>query len=136
VSDRAGVVATSDGDVLAHAVTDALLGACALGDMGDWFPSDDPASAGADSMRLLARVVSAGREAGWHTSHLDVTVIAEEIRVGPHRQAIRARLAEVIGIPVDRVSVKATTTDGLGPIGEGQGIAVAALITVEGVPAP
>jgi 2-C-methyl-D-erythritol 2,4-cyclodiphosphate synthase len=133
VSDGEGVIATSDGDVLAHAVADALLGACVLGDLGDWFPSDDPSNLGADSMALLATVVSAGRDAGWLCSHVDVTVIAEHVRVAPHRSRIRAGLAEILALPLDHVSVKATTTDGLGLIGDGSGIAAMAIVTVEGV---
>ena len=134
VSDTNGVVATSDGDVLAHAVTDALLGACVLGDIGDWFPSDDPAYAGADSMGLLRQVVAAAAGAGWRPTHVDTTVMAEKIRVSPHRDAIRARLAGALALPLDDVSVKATSTDGLGLIGEGEGIAVVAVVDVEPVP--
>jgi 2-C-methyl-D-erythritol 2,4-cyclodiphosphate synthase len=131
VSDEVGVVATSDGDVLAHAVADALLGACALGDLGEWFPSGDPAYRGADSMDLLRRVVVAAAEAGWRPSHVDGTVIAEAVRVSPHRQEIRAGLAAALGLGVEMVSVKATSTDGLGLIGAGEGIAAVAVIGVE-----
>jgi 2-C-methyl-D-erythritol 2,4-cyclodiphosphate synthase len=131
VSDTSGVVATSDGDLLAHAVTDALLGACALGDIGEWFPSDDPAYLGVDSMELLRQVVARAARAGWRPTHVDTTVIAESIRVSPHRDAIRARLAEALGLSLDDVSVKATSTDGLGLIGEGEGMAVVAVVDVE-----
>jgi 2-C-methyl-D-erythritol 2,4-cyclodiphosphate synthase len=133
VSTVVGVSATSDGDVLAHAVTDALLGACALGDMGEWFPSDDPAYSGADSMALLRRVVGAARESGWQPSHVDATVIAEKVRVAPHRSGIRASLADALALSVDMVSVKGTTTDGLGLIGVGEGLAVMAVLDVEPV---
>ncbi|HEX9761930.1 MAG TPA: 2-C-methyl-D-erythritol 2,4-cyclodiphosphate synthase [Acidimicrobiia bacterium] len=134
VSHHQGVLATSDGDVLAHAVTDAILGACVLGDMGEWFPSADQAYSGADSMALLRRAVAAGRDAGWVCSHVDATVIVEEVRVAPHRSGIRAGIADALGLPVDQVSVKATTTDGLGLIGEGRAIAVVAIVTVDQVP--
>jgi 2-C-methyl-D-erythritol 2,4-cyclodiphosphate synthase len=131
VSDTEGLVATSDGDVLAHAVTDALMGAAVLGDMGDHFPGDDPAMEGADSMFLLRQAATMSLAEGWVPVHLDATVIAESIRVAPHREAIREGLAEALGIPVEVVAVKATTTDGMGFIGEGLGIATVAVITVE-----
>ena len=130
VSESEGVSATSDGDVLAHAVTDALLGACVLGDLGEHFPSDDPANEGADSMDLLRRVVGVAADSGWKTSHIDVTVIAESVRVGPHREAIARGLAGVLALPVDAVSVKATTTDGMGFIGRGEGLAAVVVVTV------
>lgn len=130
-SDVYGVEATSDGDVLAHAVTDALLGACVLGDMGELFPSSDPAMDGANSMDLLATVVSMAKGVGWRPTYVDVTVIAEEIRVAPLRADIRMALAAVLKVDVDEISVKATTTDGMGLIGEGEGIAAVAVITVE-----
>jgi 2-C-methyl-D-erythritol 2,4-cyclodiphosphate synthase len=130
VSEETGVIATSDGDVLAHAVTDAVLGAAVLGDMGDHFPSDDPSYAGADSMALLRRAGAEALSAGWRADHVDVTVIAESVRVAPYRSGIRAGIALALGLEVDRVSVKATTTDGLGPIGEGEGIAAVAVVTV------
>ncbi len=131
VSTEIGVVATSDGDVLAHAVTDALLGATVLGDMGEWFPSEDPAYTGADSMSLLRQVVSATAERGWRPSHVDATVIVETVRIAPHRSGIRAGLATALGLAVDQVSVKASTTDGLGALGAGEGIAAVAVIDVE-----
>lgn len=132
VSSEVGVSATSDGDVLAHAVTDAVLGAAVLGDMGRHFPSDDPALAGADSMDLLRRAVAEAGKRGWAVAHVDVTVIAQSVRVAPHREAIRSNLATVLGIGEEAVSVKATTTDGLGVIGRDQGIAAVAVVTVSG----
>ncbi len=122
-----GVEATSDGDVAAHAVADAVLGAAALGDLGDLFPSDDPRWQGADSMELLAEVVARVTAAGLRVASVDVTVIAERVRVAPHREVIRARLAEVLGIDASAVSVKATSTDGLGFIGRDEGIAALAV---------
>ncbi|HSM44142.1 MAG TPA: 2-C-methyl-D-erythritol 2,4-cyclodiphosphate synthase [Acidimicrobiia bacterium] len=130
VSDTEGVTATSDGDVVAHAVTDALLGACVLGDLGEHFPSDDPGSRGADSMGLLGEAVAMATNSGWQTSHVDVTVVAQAIRVAPHRGKIARNLAHVLGVADDAVSVKATTTDGLGFIGEGHGLAAIAVLTV------
>lgn len=133
VSATEGVVATSDGDVAAHALTDAVLGAAVLGDMGDHFPSHDPAFSGADSMELLARAVNRAADLGWAVDHADLTVVAEQIRVGPHREAMRGKLTAVLGIELTRVSVKATTTDGLGFIGSGEGIAAVAVVTMTGV---
>jgi len=130
VSDTVGVSATSDGDVLAHAVTDALLGACALGDLGEHFPSDDPASREADSMGLLRRAVAMAADAGWQAAHVDATVVAESIRVAPHRAPIIAGLADALSMGEGAVSVKATSTDGLGFVGRGEGLAVVAVLTV------
>jgi 2-C-methyl-D-erythritol 2,4-cyclodiphosphate synthase len=130
VSESIGVSATSDGDVLAHAVTDALLGACVLGDLGEHFPSGDPASEGADSMGLLRSAVGLARSAGWRTAHVDVTVVAETIQISPHRDRIASGLADALAVDVGAVSVKATSTDGLGFIGAGQGLAVIAVVTV------
>ncbi len=130
VSESEGLAATSDGDVLAHAVTDALLGASVLGDMGEHFPSDDPALSGANSIFLLRQATTMAMAAGFLVEHVDATVIAESIRVAPHRKLIRENLAEALGVPIEAVSVKATTTDGLGFIGKGQGVAAVAVVTV------
>jgi 2-C-methyl-D-erythritol 2,4-cyclodiphosphate synthase len=134
VSDEVGAEATSDGDVLAHAVIDAVLGACVLGDIGDHFPSSDPEMAGADSMEMLRRAVRLAGAAGWRVVHLDATVVGERIRVAPHREAIRQSLAGGLGIEVAAVSVKATGTDGLGFVGSGEGIMATAVATVEPTP--
>lgn len=131
VSDTVGVSATSDGDVLAHAVTDALLGACVLGDIGQHFPSDDAALLDADSMNLLSQAVTMALAEHWRPVHVDVTVVAQDVRVAPHREAIRRRVADSMGLQMPDVSVKATTTDGLGFIGKGEGVAVIAVVTVE-----
>ncbi|HSJ85243.1 MAG TPA: 2-C-methyl-D-erythritol 2,4-cyclodiphosphate synthase [Acidimicrobiia bacterium] len=133
-SETTGVSATSDGDVLAHAVNDAVLGACVLADMGEHFPSDDAAMAGTDSMHLLRRAAGLARDAGWQTDHVDATLLIEEIRIAPHRDLVRANLADALGIDVDSVSVKATTTDGLGFIGRGEGLAAVAVVTVTALP--
>lgn len=113
----------SDADVVAHAVIDALLGAAGLGDIGSRFGVDHPALAGADSMTLLDAVVGEVAAAGWRTGNVDVTVVAARPRVAAHRDAMRDRLAEVLGVDASAVSVKATTTDGLGSIGRGEGVA-------------
>lgn len=126
-----GVEATSDGDVLAHAVADALLGAAALGDLGALFPSDDPRWQGADSMSLLAEVVARVAAGGYRVASLDATVIAQEVRVAPYREEIRRRLAAVLETDIAAVSVKATTTDGMGFLGRDEGLAAVALVVLE-----
>lgn len=128
-ADR-GVVATSDGDVAVHAVIDALLGAAVLGDLGSHYPSDDPRWEGARSLDLLADTVTRIAAAGFAPAHVDVTIIAQDIRVAPHREAMRAGLATVLGLHPGHVSVKATTTDHLGVIGRGEGIAAMATATL------
>ena len=134
VSDSHGVSATSDGDVLAHAVTDAVMGACVLGDIGSHFPSDDPAMSGVDSMFLLRQAATMAVAQGWRVSHVDVTVIAQEVRVAPHRNEIVASLTDALAAEEGSVSVKATTTDGLGFVGSGEGLAAVAVVTVEALP--
>ncbi|HEY6635430.1 MAG TPA: 2-C-methyl-D-erythritol 2,4-cyclodiphosphate synthase [Acidimicrobiia bacterium] len=133
VSDSEGVAATSDGDVAAHAVTDAVMGACVLGDLGEHFPSTAPEMAGADSIALLRETVAMATAAGWQVSHADVTIVAEHVRISPHRTAIAAGLAGALGVDPTVVSVKATTTDGLGFVGSGEGIAAVAVVTVSSV---
>lgn len=125
-----GLVATSDGDAVAHAVADAILGAASLGDLGELFPSGDERWRGADSMELLARVADLLGVEGMGVGNLDVTVIAERVRIAPHRDRMRRRLAHVLGTETDRVSVKATTTDGMGFAGRGEGIAVSAVVLI------
>jgi 2-C-methyl-D-erythritol 2,4-cyclodiphosphate synthase len=124
----------SDADVVAHAVIDALLGGAGLGDIGTRFGTDDPELAGADSMRLLATVVGEVADAGWHVSNLDVTVVATSPRIGAHRATMRAQLAGVLGVDPGAVSVKATTTDGLGSIGRSEGVAAWAVCLLAAVP--
>jgi 2-C-methyl-D-erythritol 2,4-cyclodiphosphate synthase len=113
----------SDADVVAHAVADALLGAAALGDLGSRFGVDEPETAGADSLVLLRQVVEDVVDAGWQVGNLDVTVVAHRPRLAPHRRAMRERLAESLGVDLEQVSVKFTTTDGLGALGRAEGIA-------------
>lgn len=140
VDQTRGIEATSDGDVAAHAVIDAVLGALAAGDVGDLFPSNDPEMDGADSMELLGRVLGQVGDAGYQVENIDVTVVSEAVRIAPHRQAMRGSLAKVLEVDVSAVSVKATTTDGMGSIGADEGIAAAAVVLLSlppfgGVPA-
>ena len=128
IPSHASLEGHSDADVVAHAVVDALLGAAGLGDIGERFGVDDPALDGADSMRMLADVVADVAAAGWVAGNVDVTVVAARPRVAPHRAAMRERLAVVLGVDAGVVSVKATTTDGLGSIGRGEGIAAWAVV--------
>jgi 2-C-methyl-D-erythritol 2,4-cyclodiphosphate synthase len=125
-----GLAGHSDADVAAHAVADALLGACALGDLGSRFGVDRPAVAGADSLRLLAEVVADVEAAGYGVGNVDVTVVAQRPRLAAHRDDMRANLARVLRVEIGDVSVKATTTDRLGTIGRGEGIAAYATCTV------
>ena len=126
-----GLVGHSDGDVLVHALMDALLGAANLGDIGRHFPSDDPAYAGARSTELMRKVGGLVRERGLSITSLDATVIAQEPRLAPHMQAMRDAIAKALDIGVDRVSVKATTNDGLGLVGAGEAIAALAIAQLE-----
>ena len=128
------VVAHSDGDVLLHAVCDALLGAAGLGDLGTWFPDSDPRYASASSRTLLREVRDRVAEAGWRTVNVDATVIAEAPRLAGHRDAMRANLAADLGLPVEAASVKATTTEGMGFVGRGEGIACHAVALLEPIP--
>lgn len=121
-----GLVGHSDGDVLLHAVMDALLGAAALGDLGTHFPSDDPAYAGASSGELLRRVAGQVAGAGLAVASIDATVVAQAPRLAPHVREMREAIARAVGIGPDRVSVKATTNDRLGVVGAGEAIAALA----------
>ena len=118
-----GLLGHSDADVLAHAVSDAVLGALALGDIGLHFPDDDPAYQGADSIALLRHCAMLARENGWTLGNLDATVIAQAPKLAPYIPAMREHLAEAFGVPISRVSVKATTEENLGFTGAGEGIA-------------
>lgn len=129
IDSERGVVATSDGDLVAHAVADAVLAVAGMGDLGEHFPSADPRWKDANSMELLSRVVELA--APMTVSFVDVTVIAQDVRIAPHRRRMEQNLATVLGLPVDLVSVKATTTDHLGWIGSGDGIAATAVVTAD-----
>lgn len=134
VDSERGVEATSDGDVVAHAVVDAVLGAAGLGDIGDHFPSADPAAMGANSLDMVRHAAMLARDAGWYVVGCDVTVVAEKVRIAPHREAMRAQLGERLGvIEPDCVSVKATTTDGLGFVGRDEGLAAVAVVVLRSV---
>jgi 2-C-methyl-D-erythritol 2,4-cyclodiphosphate synthase len=122
-----GLAGHSDGDVLAHALTDAVLGAAGLEDIGAFFPSGDPALAGADSLELLARAWERVRAHGWSLANADVILVGEEPRLAPHRQEMRQRLAEALSVDPELVAVRATTTDGLGFTGRGEGLAAQAV---------
>ena len=126
-----GLLGHSDADVLLHAVMDALLGAAALGDIGQHFPDNDPAWAGADSLELLRAVGRILAHAGWAVGNIDATIIAQRPKMAPHRDRMRANIAEALGIDVSQVSVKATTEEGLGFTGEGLGIAAQAVACIE-----
>lgn len=127
IEHSAGLVGHSDGDVLLHAVMDAVLGAAGLGDLGSHFPSDDPRFAGADSLGLLRRIGSEIREAGYAVASLDATVIAEAPRLAGHVDAMRRSIADGLGVTPDRVSVKTKTNDGVGAIGAQDAIAALAV---------
>jgi len=122
-----GVLAHSDGDVLIHALCDAMLGALALGDIGVHFPPSDPRWKGADSRAFLRHCAGLLRERGWRVGNCDATVVCERPKVGPHAAAMRANLAADLGIDADAVSVKATTSEKLGFTGRGEGIAAQAI---------
>jgi 2-C-methyl-D-erythritol 2,4-cyclodiphosphate synthase len=126
-----GLRGHSDADALLHAVCDACLGAAALGDLGDHFPDTDVRWKGAPSAALLARVLELVRGKGLRVAQMDATVVAERPRLAPHRAAIRERLALLLGIEEDLVSVKATTTNGLGAIGRAEGVAALAVVRLE-----
>jgi 2-C-methyl-D-erythritol 2,4-cyclodiphosphate synthase len=125
-----GVVAHSDGDVLLHALCDALLGATGQGDIGQWFPDSDARWRGADSSRFVTHVMERLREAGWHVVNADLTLLAQAPRVASHRRAIVERVAALLGVGRDDVNLKATTTEGLGAIGREEGLAAMATVLV------
>ena len=127
-----GLLGHSDADVAAHALCDALLGAAALGDIGQHFPDTDPAYAGADSMILLGRVVELLHGEGWRVENADLTVLAQKPRIKPHIPQMRKNLARAMGVPVTAVSVKATTEEGLGFTGREEGIAAHAVVLLTG----
>lgn len=125
-----GVIGTSDADVATHAVCDALLGAVAAGDLGTFFPSAEPEWKDIDSLQLLMSCATMVADAGYAISSIDLTIIVQSVRIAPHRERMRSRLAEAMDIDAGMVSVKATTTDGLGWIGTDVGLAAQAVATV------
>ncbi len=131
VESELGLAGHSDADVLTHAIIDALLGAAALGDIGEHFPDDDPAFADADSLVLLRAASQRVADAGWDVANVDATVVLEHPKLAPHRETMRTNLAEAIGVDVSRVSVKATRGEGMGFIGRGEGAAALAVATLQ-----
>ncbi|HYT51272.1 MAG TPA: 2-C-methyl-D-erythritol 2,4-cyclodiphosphate synthase [Gaiellaceae bacterium] len=126
-----GLAGHSDGDVIAHALIDALLGGAGLGDIGSLFPPGEPEWAGASSLDLLRRAAAQVREAGWELVNADCVLIGEEPRIAPFREQMRERLAEAAGADAGRINVRATTTDKLGFTGRGQGLAAQAVALVK-----
>jgi 2-C-methyl-D-erythritol 2,4-cyclodiphosphate synthase len=126
-----GLAGHSDADVLTHAIMDALLGAAGLGDIGQHFPDTDPAFRDADSIELLRQVVDRVTGAPWTIVNVDATVVLEAPRLARHRDAIRARLAGALDVSLDQVNIKATTGEGLGFVGRGEGAAALAVATLE-----
>jgi len=127
VPHSAGLKGHSDGDALCHAITDAILGAAALGDIGRHFPDTDPQYKDANSLLLLARAVGLVRDAGYAIENVDAVVLAERPKLAPHADRIRARLAGTLGVEVGAVSVKGKTNEGMGEVGRAEGIAVHAV---------
>ena len=131
-----GLLGHSDADALLHAITDALLGAAALGDIGRHFPDTDPAFRGADSAVLLAEAVRRVRAAGWQVANVDATVIAQAPRLAPHIPAMCRRIAQVLGLEEGLVNVKAKTAEKMGPVGEGRAIEARAVALLVALSAP
>lgn len=132
VDEVRGLVGASDADVLSHAVADALLGAACLGDLGDHFPSDDARWRGAAGLDLLGRVMDMAAGEGWSVVNADAVVVAQDTPIRPHRSQLRANLAAALRVEADRVSVKATTSDRLGAMGRGEGVAAYAVVLLAG----
>lgn len=126
-----GLQAHSDGDVLLHAICDAMLGASALGDIGVHFPPGDPRWANADSRDLLRRVADLVSQNGWHLANVDATIICERPKIGPHAEQMRAQIAADLKLVEDCISIKATTTERLGFTGRGEGIAAMAVVLLQ-----
>ncbi len=126
-----GVIAHSDGDVLLHALCDALLGAAGLGDIGQHFRDTDPRWKGADSAGFVTAVLAMVRRAGLAVVNADLTLIAQAPRLAPHREKMQARIAHLLGVPVGQVNLKATTTEGLGFLGRAEGIAAQAIVLLQ-----
>ncbi|MBN1910930.1 MAG: 2-C-methyl-D-erythritol 2,4-cyclodiphosphate synthase [Pirellulales bacterium] len=127
----AHAVGHSDADVLLHAVTDAVLGAAGLGDIGQMFPDTDPANRGRDSAEMLTAAYARVGQAGWRLINLDCTVFAESPKLGPHRDAICRRIAGLLDTPPDRINLKAKTAEALGPIGQKEAIAAECIVLLE-----
>ncbi|MGZ5493056.1 MAG: 2-C-methyl-D-erythritol 2,4-cyclodiphosphate synthase [Thermoanaerobaculia bacterium] len=131
IADHGGLAGHSDADVVLHAVTDALLGAAGAGDIGQYFPSDDPRWKGVESSRFVREAKTIITEMDAEISNIDITIIAEKPKLAPHREAIGAFIANLLDLPRGHVNVKATTTDHLGFIGRGEGICAMAIVCIE-----
>ena len=125
-----GLAGHSDADALCHAVTDALFGAAALGDIGKHFPDTDAQYRGADSLALLSEAARRVKGAGWHVGNVDATVIAQAPKLAPHITAMRQRIAGALGVAIDQVSVKAKTAEGMGPVGRGEAMEARAVCLI------
>jgi 2-C-methyl-D-erythritol 2,4-cyclodiphosphate synthase len=132
IPSEVGLLGHSDADAVCHAITDAILGAAGLGDIGEMFPDSDPANKGRDSIGMLEAALKRIATAGYRVQQVDVSVIAESPRIAPHREKIRARLASVLGIESASVSVKGKTNEGMGWIGRKEGLACIAVATLTG----
>jgi 2-C-methyl-D-erythritol 2,4-cyclodiphosphate synthase len=128
-----GLLGHSDADVLVHALMDALLGAMRLGDIGSHFPATEPEYAGASSISLLEQVRALMESEGWRLVDTDLVLVLEAPRIAPHRDAMRLRIAGALGISIEQVGLKATTTEGLGSTGRGEGVAAQAVVLLERV---
>ena len=131
ISESGGLSGHSDADAVLHSITDAILGALGDGDIGEYFPSNDTRWGGADSRVFVREALNRLQARGGMVVNLDVTIIAQQPKLSPHRAAVRASVAAILGVRDDRVNVKATTTDGLGFIGRAEGLAVASVICIE-----
>ena len=131
-----GLLGHSDGDVVLHAICDAVLGAMGAGDIGQHFPDTDERYLGIDSSELLRRVATLMRDEGWSVVNVDVTIYAELPRLAPHRHAMRSRVADLLGAPVTRISIKAKTNEGLDAVGRGEALAATAVVLLDEAPAP
>ncbi len=131
IEEGPGLVGHSDADVLLHAITDAVLGAAALGDIGKYFPPDDPRYEHADSADFLRKALELTREAGWELANIDSTVTTERPRMAPYIEPIRERLAEIAGVATDQVSVKAKSAEGLDAIGRGEAMSAQAVVLLQ-----
>ena len=125
-----GLVGHSDGDAVLHAITDAILGAAALGDIGSFFPDDDPRWKGADSAGFVKEAVDAAKAGGFRVHQVDVTILAERPKLASHIGAMRAATARALGVPMEQVSIKAKTNEGMGWVGKGEGIGTIAVVTL------
>jgi 2-C-methyl-D-erythritol 2,4-cyclodiphosphate synthase len=132
IAHAVGLLGHSDGDVLTHAIMDGMLGALSLGDIGHYFPPTDSQWAGANSLVLLKQVNQLIQERGWRIGNIDSVVVAERPKLKSHIQLMRTKLAEVLDIELDQVSIKATTNENLGPVGREEGIAAHAVVLLEG----